>query len=258
MYSCFKARKMANLTIDEITCYWLLTSAIEFPRGLGYLIPVVDGEALNMKDVPGCKSEDYANALLTLYDSGMIEFSSEIPGDDVETRSGISAILDRFLRVSNGDPAVLLRRHLNLDQATKQIVHNHRRAVKFKLTDLGGRAWERIARPAWDHFFDQRSDYETGEMYSRDLTLLVARLGWFSELDDARVDINTIELQTLSGFQVLYWKTLPDVYRATFSLAHVESRWINGRYAEAKWFREWWYSTTKWFTQPWELPDWPA
>ena len=211
-----------------------------------------------MEEVPGLNAEDYANAPLTLYDSEMIEFASEIPGDDVGTRSGISMILNRFLKISVDDPAVLLRRHLKLDQVTKQLVHNHRTAVKFKLTDLGGKAWERVAEPAWDHFFDQRSDYENGEMYSRDLTLLVARLGWFSELDDTRIDINTIELQSHSEFHVLYWKTLPDVYRATFSLARAESRWTNGRSGEPKWFREWWDSTTKWFTQPWELADWPA
>jgi hypothetical protein len=193
-----------------------------------------------------------------LYDSGKIEFSSEIPGDDVESRPGISMILDRFLRVQIDDPVILLRRHLKLDKATKQLVHNHRRAVTFKLTALGGDAWERIAKPAWDQFFDQRSDYETGELYSQNLTLLMARLGWFSELTDTQIDINTIDLQIHPEFQMLYWKKLPNVYRATFSLEWTEPRWTNGGIGEPKWFRDWWHSTTRWYIQPWNLPGWPS
>jgi hypothetical protein len=249
---------MVNLTIEEITHYWLLTSAIDFPRGLGFFFPEVDGLALNMKEVPGLNARDYAKALLTLYDSGMIEFSSKLLEDNVATRSGILNILDRFLGFSSENPSALMIRRSRRTSVSNTFAGRTDLKVHFRLTEEGGDAWEKIAEPAWDHFFDQRSDYETGEMYSRDLTLLVARLGWFSELDDTRIDINTIELQTHSEFQVLYWKTLPNVYRATFSLAHAESRWMNGRSGEPKWFREWWHSTTKWFTQPWELPDWPA
>jgi hypothetical protein len=188
----------------------------------------------------------------------MIEFSSKLLEDNVATRSGILNILDRFLGFSSENPSALMIRRSRRTSVSNTFAGRTDLKVHFRLTEEGGDAWEKIAEPAWDHFFDQRSDYETGEMYSRDLTLLVARLGWFSELDDTRIDINTIELQTHSEFQVLYWKTLPNVYRATFSLAHAESRWMNGRSGEPKWFREWWHSTTKWFTQPWELPDWPA
>lgn len=249
---------MTDLTRDEITQYWLLTSAISVPRGLGVFFPEVDGESLNMTKVPGLKPGDYADAFLALCDSGKIEFSSEIREDDVETRSGISTILSRFLKVSKDDPAVLLRRHVRLDKATKQLVHRHRGAVRFKLTALGGAAWERIAEPAWFHFFDQRYDLETGEMYSQDLTLLLARLGWCNELDGARININTIELQAHPEFQVLYWKTLLNVFRATFSLENAESRWLNGRIGEPKWFTRWWHSTTQWYIEPRNVPGWPS
>jgi len=249
---------MANLTIDEITQFWLLTSATDFARALGYFFPEVYGLALNMKEVPGVDARGYADALLNLYDSGMIEFSSEISGDDIRTRPGISKILDRFLSLSIDDPAVKLRRNLRLDQASKKLVHNRLGAVKFKLTNLGGDAWERIAEPAWDHFFDQRSDDETGELYSQDLTLLVARLGWFIELAGSQIDINTIKLRTHSKYQILYWKMLPNVHHATFSLKYAEPRWTSPGNLEPKWFWDWWTSTTDWHKKPWDLPNWPS
>jgi len=249
---------MTNPTIDEITQHWLLTSAINFPRVLGALFPEVDGVSLNMKNVPGLRSEDYADALLALYDSGKIEFSSEIPEDNVETRPGISKILDSYLKVSKVDRSVILRRRPNLDLSAKQPVHRHRKAVRFKLTALGGDAWERIAEPDWFNFFDQRYDLETGEAYSQNLTLLLAHLGWFNELGGARIDINTIDLQTHSEFQVLYWKKLPNVCRATFNLENAEPRWLSGRIGEPKWFRDWWDSTNHWYTEPWSLPGWPG
>src|ERR1035438_674887 len=181
---------MVNLTIEEITHYWLLTSAIDFPRGLGFFFPEVDGLALNMKEVPGLNARDYAKALLTLYDSGMIEFSSKLLEDNVATRSGILNILDRFLGFSSENPSALMIRRSRRTSVSNTFAGRTDLKVHFRLTEEGGDAWEKIAEPAWDHFFDQRSDYETGEMYSRDLTLLVARLGWFSELDDTRIDID--------------------------------------------------------------------
>jgi hypothetical protein len=249
---------MVSLTIEEITQYWLLTSAIEFPRGLEYFFPAVDDIALNMGEVSGLNAEDYVNALLALFDLGMIEFSSNLLEDDVTTRSGILNILDRFLKFSSENPNALMIRRARPTSVPDPYAGRTDLKVRFRLTEKGGEAWEKIAEPDWDHFFDQRSDYETGEIYSRDLTLLIARLGWWGKLNDTRIDINTIEMQTHSEFQVLYWKTLPNVYRATFSLAQTESCWTNGRIGEPKWFRDWWHSTTEWFTKPRELPEWPA
>jgi len=242
---------------DEIVKHWLLTSAIGFPRGLSYFFPEVDGLALNMKEIPGCNYEDYAKGLLALYDSGMIEFSSKYSEDNVTDRSCILKILDRFLIFSKQNPTAQLHRRVRRNHVPDPFAERVDLRVNFNLTVLGGIAWEKIAEPSWSHFFGQSNDDETGEIFSQNLTLLIARLGWFIELAHARIHIDTIELQTHSDYQVLYWKTLPDIHRATFSLQYEEPRWANGRPGDPKWFRDWWHSMNRWHKQPWDLPGWP-
>jgi hypothetical protein len=129
--------------------------------------------------------------------------------------------------------------------------------VDFKLTELGGEAWERVAEPEWGRFFTQFSDYKTGEITSPDLNLLMARMGWFRELSGERIQPDTVTLQTHSDYPILYWKRLPHVYQAVFSVEGAEPRWANGHSGEPKWFREWWSSTGYWHKEPWELPNWP-
>jgi hypothetical protein len=249
-------RDSTGLTIDEITRYWLLTSAIEFSRGLAYFLPKVHELGLNMKEIPGCAPEGYAATLLDLFDAGELEFSSALEDDDVTSRAGVSNILDRFLGYSRVHPEDRLIRAISEIPSfgPNRVPQNLK--VKFKLTELGGEAWERVAEPDWFHFFGQSNDNETGELYSQDLTLLMARLGWFDELASARVAIDTIQLQMHSDYQVLYWKRLPSVYRATFSVSDCDSRWVPTNF-EPRWFREWWHSTTRWHKQPWNLPGWP-
>lgn len=247
---------MATFSKEELLRFWLLTSAIDHSVSLRGFFPKFEWGPLNMRDLPGCSPTDYARELLVLFDNEWIEFEPTKSVDDLSTRSGVIQILDRFLRFSEQNPDATLHRWPTRPGNDLRYIHRPDLRADFRLSMKGGDAWEKVAQPDWNRFFDQRSDYESGELYSQNLTLLMARLGWWRELDDTKVDINTIDLHTLPEFQVLYWKTLPNVHRATFSLARAESRWTNG--VEPKWFREWWHSTTKWFTHPWELPDWPS
>lgn len=249
---------MANPPINEIAKHWLLTSAIDFPRGLGYFFRKVHELALNMREVPGCAPAGYAAALRDLFDLGMIEFSSALQEDDVKTRTGVSNVLDRFLTFSRENPDHRLIRRVGEAPALGPCADRPDLNVKFRLTDAGGDAWEQTAEPDWLHFFGQSHDIENGEIFSQDLTLLMARLGWFNELASAQVAVDTIELQTHSDYQILYWKRLPNVYRVTFSVTDAEPRWPCSGSLEPKWFRDWWHSTTEWYKKPWDLPNWPT
>ena len=249
---------MATLSKEEIIRYWLLTSAIEFPRGLSYFFPQIDGLALNMPDPTGCKPEDYADALLSLYDRGLIEFSSKFSGDDVTAPTGILNILDRFLTFSKQNPTALLNRRVRRESASGSDILRLDLVARFKLTSSGGQAWERIANPDWQRFYTQLSDYETAELTSADLNTLMMVLGWFRELSGEQPVSESIRISTLADHPILYWKKLPRVFRAEFAVTAAEGKWSITNGECPRWFRDWWLSHHKWFTEPWELPDWPS
>ena len=91
----------------------------------------------------------------------------------------------------------------------------------------------------------------------------MARLGWFPELNDERILLDTVKLEVLSDFQILYWKRLPLVYRAKFSTERADPRWSGiepnrpGKTSEQEWFQDWWHNANSWYKLPWELPGWP-
>jgi hypothetical protein len=121
-----------------------------------------------------------------------------------------------------------------------------------------GEAWEKLAQPDWAHFFDQSDDEETGELTSHDLTLIMARTGWFPELAGQQIKAESVNVEEFTDYEILYWKRLPHVYHATFSCVLAEARWAGGWIGEPKWFRDWWHATTTWYKKPWELEGWPS
>ena len=250
---------MTPLSREDLIKHWLLNTAINFPRPLLHVLPRARGITLNAIEVPGCLAEDYAIGLSDLYQSGHICFTSEDPEDDVRSVFGIAAILGRFMGYS-------------IEMPEERYAHRDRRAdpqaamiprVQFALTESGGALWENLAKPDWDQFYGELTDYESGEMFSPDLTLLMARMGWSSELlGDRTIDIQSIEFEEHSDYPVLYWKKLPHVYRATFKCYRSEPRWPRRPNFEFRpapaWFESWRRTTYRFYTQPWELPYWPS
>jgi len=249
---------MEQISREDLIQHWLLNAAIGYRCPLLYILPKVRGMTLNAIEVPGCRAEDYAEGLRNLYVSGHVLFTSKDPQDDVQSVSGIAAILSRFLGYSI-EPSEErdARAERQVDPQVAKIPR-----IEFALTESGGALWESIANPDWGRFYGELSDYEAGEMVSPDLTLLMARMGWSSELlGDRTIEIQSIELEKHSDFPILYWKKLPHVYRATFKCHLAEARWKQPAHAdhpiEPDWFREWWPTTVTFYMKPWELPDWP-
>jgi hypothetical protein len=243
--------------VRAVTRHWLLNAVVECSHKLTRLFPVVDSQALNVHEVPGAKVEDYAAALLDLLETRMIVFKSESASDDLNTISGASRLLDRFLAFSqeNPPPSGDWRAIRHFWQQPRDIP-----VVRFGLAALGGEEWERVAMPNWDHFCTVSHDYETGDIISRNLDLLMARLGWFEKGEaEIRIDLDSVRIQKYPEYQALYWKVLPDVYRATFSLERAASGWDPWEHGkDSKWFTEWWLGGDMWYRKPWELPDWPG
>lgn len=243
------------MSADRMTKHWLLNLAIEYPVWLGHLFPAVDCEALNVKPVPGCKAEDYARSLIELCSSDMIRFSSELPGDDIESHSGVERILGRFLKLANDDPELPCQERL---RPTYKRNRPPGMQVSFKLTERGGEAWETMADPDWNHILTVSVDSQSGDLFSPDRDLLVAYMGWYQEIEKQTIQLDTITWQTHSDFEILYWKHLPLVYQASFSLQPADGRAGRLWSGMPKWFREWYFSAIAWHKQPWELPGWPS
>lgn len=243
------------MAADPMIKHWLLNLAVEYPVWLGHLFPAVDCEALNVKPVPGCDAKDYARNLIELSDMGMVTLSSDVPGDDIENRPGLERILERFLELANDSPA---RRHMWHLRPMYERNRLPGMQVYFKLTPSGGVAWERIAEPDWAHILSVSVGAESGDLFSPDRHLLMAYLGWYREIEAQRVQLEAISWQTHSDFQILYWKRIPLVYQASFTLQPPEGAIKPEWYRAPRWFREWYASATTWHKQPWELAGWPS
>ena len=244
--------KIPRESADEMIKHWLLNLAVEHPVWLGCLFPAVDAEGLNVKPLPRCKALDYARGLLELLDAGMIKLSSEVSGDDVESGLGAARVLDRFVRLSNDDPA-LCRGSRLLPMYERNPLPGMQ--VEFELTPRGGEAWERVAEPDWSRLFTVSRDSTSGELISPDRDLLMALMGWYSEIHHGEtIQRDTIRWQTHTDYAILYWKRVPLVCHASFGLQAAEAPWPGWG---PEWFRDWYFSAVSWHRKPWDLPGWP-
>jgi hypothetical protein len=243
---------MLNLSRNEIIKHWLLNLAIEVPVRLGHLFPIVEGEALNAKAIPGCDAKGYATGLMDLWHSDQIKLTSEVPGDDVDTAQGMETVLDRFVQLSNGDLTFQPRDRLPV---YKRIQCDPTMKVSFRLTRLGGEVWERVAEPDWAHFISLWTVETSGELFSPDRDRMIAYMGWYPEVNREQIQLQTVLSQTKTDFEVFYWKRLPFVYHASFEVKPAEARW--GPIAP-KWFDEWLSSVRSWYKHPWDIPGWPS
>lgn len=230
--------------------HWLLNLAVEHPVWLGHILPEIECEALNVKPVPGCDAKDYARNLIELSESGMVALSSEVPGDDVATRPGMERILNRFLQLANNDATWC---HEWNQRPMYERIRLPGMQVNFRLTPSGGAAWERMAEPDWTHILTVSVGSESGDVFSPDRHLLMAYLGWYREIEARQIQFETISWQTHSDFEILYWKRIPLVYQASFTLQPAEGPTGPEWHHAPQWFREWYTSAITWHKQPWDL-----
>ena len=239
--------------------HWLLSLVVEHPLSLRWLFPEVEAQGLNVKPIPYRDSEDYATGIRELVTTGMVKLKSEFPEDDVESVAGVSRVLDRFLALPK-EESHQLRRLARRDERAQQ----PSKRVCFELTKSGGEAWEKVAAPEWGRFVYATTTYSgtdpqreaVGELLSLNRDLLIAYMGWYPEVRREQIKLATIQWETLTDKEVLYWKRLPFVHRASFQTTPAEARWNS--YKEPQWFWEWWVSTCSWHKKPWELPNWPT
>ena len=87
------------------------------------------------------------------------------------------------------------------DRTSIQIDQNPSLQSDFKLTAIGGEAWERVASPEWERFI---TGYTTpppygetgaseGELISPSRDLLLAWMGWYPEVNHEKILIETVK-----------------------------------------------------------------
>jgi hypothetical protein len=235
--------------------HWILNLAIEGARKLSDFLPFVESLYLNVREVPDCNAEEYAEGVLALFDAGLVRLYFDI-GEDGEIepdRALVEAVIRRRLQLPRVGRIPLTR-----TPRPPREIRPAEPDLMMKLTASGGRAWERLAEPDWNRYVQTLTDDESGEAWSGNRDMLMSELGWYQELTSATIDRNTIRLEALHDYNVTYWKLLPVVFRATFACTWSEGLWgAKGYSGEPKWFREWWESSSNWYKQPWELPNWP-
>ncbi len=235
---------------DAVIRYWLLNLAVEMPVDLHRILPVVQEQALNVQTIPGCDAHDYMRGIIELRERRMIELLSKDAVDDVNSSDGVAQILDRFINLPQHDLNVSPRHFGPADKLPSAS------RVTYQVTALGGQEWERCAKPDWDQFVNGSDDYVSGELLSFNKERLIVYMGWYPEIAGSVIQLDTINWETHTNFNILYWKQLPVVHRVSFHLQPSGKRW--GSDSAPKWFWDWYFSSTAWYAKPWLMPNWPT
>lgn len=224
----------------EIVRHWILDLAITGSRKVSDFVPYVESEHLNVLPVSGAAPNHYSDAFVSLFDEGLIHcFRDE---DDEQGNSPVdSAVLESVLKARLQFPQVTSRVRLRVPGP----VNSAKPDLEWRPTSVGGKEWERLAQPNWERFVFMLFDPPSAEglvkgadAWSANLDFLMAELGWCREFNGEEVDRQSLRVEVLHDYPIVYWKTLPVVYHATFlsKWGRDETEFLRDR--EAKWFRD--------------------
>jgi hypothetical protein len=243
-------------TTSAITRHWILNLARECRGRISDVVPFVEGMHLNVRKVPGVTAYHYAAAFLDLFDTGAIRVRLRDEEGSLANRSDLEAVLQARLQLPPISRMTFLRKEG--PSTVPPAIVREAPDLGWELSAHGGEVWETLAQPDWTHFATILSDQESGEMWSANLDLLMAELGWCRELNGVEIDRTTLSLEALHNYAITYWKVLPVVHHATFRSRWAEFGWpVQGR-PEPEWFGDWFTSRGTWYKQPWMLVGWPG
>jgi hypothetical protein len=127
----------------------------------------------------------------------------------------------------------------------------------YFMTLKGGEVWESIFKPKWNQYFKRSSDFnnETDLIYCVDLEIgkKLISVDNLRVLDDERIFQSIPDTETwesITPWQVLYWKTLPVGYLISYKSKYVEKENIKKSKGLRKKIRkadEWLINTCKWY-----------
>ena len=213
--------------------HWLLDTAVEYPPPLHYFLPIVRSDHLNVREIPGFQSDDYARLIESGLEEGLIQLAHDEETPDLLAARSAVNMQARGLRPKGEG------------------------RFTFRLTPQGGEAWERMANPLWDRFFYFSCLLPDDELRvsatlaSMNWDAVIAYLGWFDRLASIDVNWETLRIETRSNYAATYWKRVDGMHEATLDgVYHLPERYAPA-FASA-----WALSLNKWRIRPWDRPDW--
>jgi hypothetical protein len=218
--------------MNLVHLHWILDMAVIDPLRLDWILPSVKTLHLNARSIPGLQVNDYATLIGSAVEEGLIQLSSgDQPLDLADARAALTEYA-RGLQVSKN-------------------------RVYIRLTEQGGIAWEQMAAPQWDRFFNYSILLPDNELRvsavlaSMNWDAVVAYLGWLDRLASVDVNWETIRIQTHSNYAATYWKRLDGVHEATVDgIYHLPERYA------PTFASDWLLSLSKWRLRPWHRPGW--
>lgn len=188
--------------------FWLLAAAVEY----GIPLPVlalpewVPGGSMDTIDI-ALNRQGHGLAFAALVDTlmqskrnGWIEFGRPFRNESAPISDSDADEIAAFLR----------ERGRGLE------------TVHYWLNADGGAVWESFARPQWDRFIEQGTEYpEDGSPFERMTTIETSDWQWLdkylrSQTSEQVVEAGSITLAELRPWQATYWKTLSFGLRCTF------------------------------------------
>ena len=200
------------------------------------LYPQFQCEYLNVLPFPDYEPADYIKSVSQLVEHGHLAICIS-PDQQLDKREALEKL-----------------RSLNVEFLRSATVH---------LTNTGGRLWELHAQPRWSTYcliedrFEQESALSRGVLASQSLDVIVAYLGWYKQILNSELLPTTVSITRHVTYKVLYWKDLPDVYKAHFDSRSVKSESTPEDYTVKKWLDAWRQTQFGWYIKPWNHPDWP-
>jgi hypothetical protein len=213
--------------------HWILDLAVVDPVRLDWILPKVNTQHLNAKQIPGFLLNDYATLISSVMEEGLIQLSS---GDQ---------------HLDQKDARSAVKEHASGLQVSKD------KQVYIRLTEQGGITWEQIANPQWDRFFyfsfllPDDVHRVSGTLASMNRDAVMAYLGWFDRLENVDVNWETLRIETHTNYAATYWKRLDGVHEATLAgIYQLTKRDVPSVVSD------WVLSLSKWRLRPWHRPDW--
>ena len=177
---------------------WLLHSVHKYEQHLRALSyeDMWDQAAYFNDTIPASSLGEIADTLLSLFESGLMEFGEDNGGDLANTT-------------------------LTSEQEILDVI-NSRRDIRYLLTQAGGALWEKLFSPRWDEFIGgcistiSRDPYIGNyELIGVSKLLCEERIKFMESWQGLLVIDGSVSVAEIRNWDATYWKTLPAAHVVT-------------------------------------------
>lgn len=243
--------------VDEKIYYWFINQANTSPHMIGLITPYDQYDSpnanINIYCTPLYLSTDRtADVLLELFENELILGIKSSERDNVwETylNSPHRPKMEELIAKSFIPSYQEIKKALKQEESDDELF--------YFLTPKGGELWEAIFQPKWNQYLRRSGDGITRliDCADPDVGKKLISLEYLLSFDRENVHCSipgTEIWETITPWQVLYWKTLPVGYSVSYQSKHIE---VNKSAVESKELREEIKQADEWLT---DICNWYA